>query len=126
MKEADLNRRAFAGVLAGRTAAAALTVAATSSDAAFAQDYQKKKSESDAAGKNVLPESEPEEEVSETALLLGLILMRYPDDRLDETAIQGIIRQIHSDMVHSEILSSFPLENSDEPAFAFRAWTTDN
>ncbi|MHC4877052.1 MAG: hypothetical protein ACYTGL_11185 [Planctomycetota bacterium] len=71
-------------------------------------------------------EAEPESrEVPEAAWLLGLILKRYPDERLDETAVRGILRDIQSDIRRSKPLSDFPLDNSDEPAFVFRPYAGD-
>ena len=67
-------------------------------------------------------EAAPAEPPPEAAYLLGLILRRYPDERLDETAITGIVQDIHGDLARSRVLSSFPLDNSDEPGFTFKAW----
>lgn len=61
----------------------------------------------------------------EAAYLLGLVMRRYPDDRLDETAVSGIVRDIYGDLARSRVLSRFPLDNSDEPGFTFQAWRAD-
>ncbi len=71
------------------------------------------------------PEASPEEpeepeEIPEAAWLLGLIMKRYPDERLDDAAIRGILRDIHGDLRRSRTLSDFPLENFDEPGLVFR------
>lgn len=68
---------------------------------------------------------EPPEPPPEAAYLIGLIMRRYSDERLDETAITGIVRDIYGDLARSRILSSFPLDNSDEPGFTFKAWRAD-
>jgi hypothetical protein len=66
------------------------------------------------------PRPEATEEVPEAAWLLGLILKRYPDERIDEPAIRGILGDIQGDLQRSKTLADFPLENSDEPGLVFR------
>ncbi|MDA0920203.1 MAG: hypothetical protein O2945_14125 [Planctomycetota bacterium] len=70
-------------------------------------------------------QAEAPEPPPEAAYLLGLIMRRYPDERLDEVAVSGIVRDIYGDLARSRVLSSFPLDNSDEPGFAFKAWRAD-
>lgn len=69
--------------------------------------------------------AEPREPPPEAAYLLGLIMRRYPDDRLDETAVSGIVRDIYGDLARSRVLSRFPLDNADEPGLTFQAWRAD-
>jgi hypothetical protein len=59
---------------------------------------------------------------SEEVLLLTCLMQRYPSEHFDEAAIQGIYRDLRGDLARGKILSEFPLENSDEPCFEFRAF----
>ena len=59
---------------------------------------------------------------SEEVLLLTCLMQRYPSEHFDEAAIQGIFRDLRGDLARGKILSEFPLENSDEPCFEFRAF----
>jgi len=71
-----------------------------------------------------LPEDQPTTpEIPEATWLLGAILKHYPDERLDQAAVTGILGDIHGDLARSRVLSGFPLENADEPGFVFRAWS---
>jgi hypothetical protein len=73
----------------------------------------------------VATEAPPPPEV----LLLTYLVRRYPNERLDEVAIQGIFRDIRGDVARGRALAEFPLRNSDEPAFvysAYRATTPPN
>ena len=58
---------------------------------------------------------------SEEVLLLTCLMQRFPSEHFDEAAIQGIFRDLRGDLARGRILSEFPLENSDEPCFEFRA-----
>lgn len=124
MTTSGVTRREFTLALAGGAALAA-------DEMALAQDAPKSKSDAESKETDP-PESakqpateEPREPPPEAAYLLGLIIRRYPDERLDETAASGIVRDIYGDLARSRALSSFPLENSDEPGFTFRALRTD-
>ena len=55
-------------------------------------------------------------------LLLTYLVRRYPNDHLDEAAIQGIFRDIRGDVARGRVLAEFPLKNSDEPAFVSSAY----
>ena len=59
---------------------------------------------------------------SEEVLLLTCLTQRYPSEHFDEAAIQGIFRDLRGDLARGRILSAFPLQNSDEPCFEFRAF----
>ncbi len=59
---------------------------------------------------------------SEEVLLLTCLMQRYPSEHFDEAAIQGIFRDLRGDLARGRILSEFPLQNSDEPCFEFRAY----
>lgn len=131
MSRSAVTRREFTLALAGGT------VLATDQALAIGQDAtpQKDRSKSPAAGKSesdVKPTkdqtSEPieaPEPPPEAAYLLGLIMRRYPDERLDEAAVSWIARDIYGDLARSRVLRSFPLRNSDEPGFTFNAWRVD-
>lgn len=74
-----------------------------------------------------VPASQDDEprEIPEPVYLLGAILKHYPDKRLDEAAITGILKDINGDLARGRVLSNFPLKNSDEPGYVFRAWRQD-
>ena len=59
--------------------------------------------------------------ISEGDLLLGTIMLRYPDERLDEKALRSIRIEIARNLERSRQLGSYPLKNSDAPAFHFAA-----
>lgn len=128
MPKSSVTRREFTLALAGGAALATDQSMTLGQDAAPSDDGSKtpseKKSPSDAgqATKKPADQVEAREPPPEAAYLLGLVMRRYPDDRLDETAVNGIVRDIYGDLTRSRILSSFPLDNSDEPGFTFRAW----
>lgn len=52
-------------------------------------------------------------------LLLSLLASRIPAEHLTDEVLQGIARDLRGDRLRSAVLSSFPLEQSDQPAFAF-------
>lgn len=72
------------------------------------------------------PVEPPRRDPPEEAYLLGLVLKRYPDERLDDRAVSDILQDIRADISRSRTLSAFPLKNSDEPGFVFRAWRADD
>ncbi len=112
MSETSLTRRAFAHQFAfGFTGASAVTGIVLAQEATTP-----KKKEGDATGSEERP-LPPEE-----AYLLGLILRRYPDKRLDEAAVTAIIKDIRGDVIRGRVLSNFPLQNGDEPNPGFRVW----
>ena len=110
----ELNRRDFACNLA------AGLVGASVATAGLAGADETGKPETGEASRADVKESSSE--LSEAGWTLGLILKRYPDDRLDEAAMRGIAGDIHADIARSRALSSYPLENSDEPGYIFRVW----
>lgn len=118
----SMDRRQFASGLAfGSTALVASTL--TGLQAAIADDRpaEKRREDSDVEP----PPEEPREPVvrpTEEALLLTCLTQRYPSEHFDEEALQGIYRDLRGDVARGRILSEFPLKNSDEPAFAFRAY----
>lgn len=129
MSDESVSRREFGLSLAALPAIAAAVSAAETTPLA-APDTQKPEPPSDKtadnAAKPAAEKGSPAEaatepdEVPEAAWLLGLILKRYPDERLDEPAMRGILGDIQSDLRRSKTLADFPLENSDEPGLVFR------
>ncbi len=124
MTTSGFNRREFTLAMAGSAVFAADRVT-------VGQDVPTSKTDADSKtddqpGSDQQPTSEESgEPPPEAAYLLGLIMRRYPDERLDETAVSGIVRDIYGDLARSRALSSFPLDNSDEPGFVFKAWRAD-
>ena len=110
-----VNRRDFARTLAAATAATAATALET-----HAQDKKPKTTEEK-------PEEKPQPEPPPPAvLLLETIRQQYPDARLDkQDVLQGIYNELRGDLARSRRLSSFPLENADEPGFLFAALRID-
>ncbi len=131
MTKPIVTRREFTLALAGGAALA------TDHASAIGQDTPPKKDDStslaaDTSASDAKPtKDQPDDQVDarepppEAAYLLGLIMRRYPDERLDEAAVSGIVRDIYGDLARSRVLSSFPLDNSDELGFAFKAWRAD-
>lgn len=56
-------------------------------------------------------------------LLLTYLMRRFPNEHFDKEALAGIYRDIRGDVARSRELQDFPLQNSDEPAFIFRAYS---
>lgn len=126
-----VTRREFTLALAGGAALAADQSTAVGQEVApndaGSKTPSEKKSTDDAGQSKEKPTDEVEarEPPPEAAYLLGLIMRRYPDERLDETAVNGMVRDIYGDLARSRALSRFPLDNSDEPGFTFQAWRAD-
>lgn len=124
MTTSGFNRREFTLALAG-------SAAFTADRVTVGQDVPTSKTDADSKtddepGSDQQPTNEESREPPpEAAYLLGLIMRRYSDERLDETAVSGIVRDIYGDLARSRALSSFPLDNSDEPGFVFKAWRAD-
>jgi hypothetical protein len=55
-------------------------------------------------------------------LLMTYLVRHYPSHHFDDVAIQGIFRDIRGDVARGRALAEFPLQNSDEPAFVYRAY----
>lgn len=102
-----LTRRDFGWAVASSAATATLTSPAGGEDS-----------------KTIAPDKSKEEprEIPEPVYLLGAIARHYPDQRLDEVALSGILRDITGDLARSKVISNFPLKNSDEPSYIFQAW----
>lgn len=133
MATSGFTRREFTLAIAGGT-----VLAADQPMSSFGQDSasdkggskqsptsDKKTSNNDDQPKKKPADEEPTEPPPEGAYLIGLITRRYPDERLDEVAVTGIIRDVYGDLARGRVLSSYPLDNSDEPGFVFQAWRAD-
>lgn len=133
MATSGFTRREFTMAIAGGA-----VLAVDESSSSFGQDSasekdgskrpassEKKDSDKDDQPEKKPADEEPPEPPPEATYLIGLITRRYPDERLDEVAVTGIIRDIYGDLARGRALSSFPLENSDEPGFTFNAWRAE-
>ena len=58
----------------------------------------------------------------ELAHWLELIRVRYPDSRLTPAVMNLVAGDCLGDILHCRRVSSFPLKNSDAPAFAMTVW----
>ena len=73
------------------------------------------------APKPPIPEN-PDPLRVELALWLELIRVRYPDPRLTPAVMTLVAGDCLGDIMHCRRVSSFPLKNSDAPAFAMPVW----
>lgn len=99
-----ITRREFAGLVAAGSVISAAT------DARSAEDTAKQTAKTAA---------------SPVELLVDLVRDKYPDDRLDDAAVEEIRSDFRHFVARSKLLSGFPLTNADEPGFAFAAWRAD-
>jgi hypothetical protein len=58
----------------------------------------------------------------EMAAWLESIRVRYPDTRMTPEVLTLIAGDVLGDIMHCRRVSSFPLKNSDAPAFAMTVW----
>ena len=58
----------------------------------------------------------------ELAVWLELIRVRYPDPRLTPAVMTLVAGDCLGDIMHCRRVSSYPLKNSDAPAFAMTVW----
>lgn len=124
-----IDRRQFAGSLLAATSAGVLLT--TSSSVATEDDNppsEKPPQDSPTEAKHEEKTTEPAPETvpektypPQEILLLTCLIQRYPSKHFDETALQGINRDLRGDLVRGRILSEFPLKNSDGPGFVFQA-----
>jgi hypothetical protein len=112
-----VSRRDFGRNLATGAVAAALLP----HEVALADD-QKKPAKPDDATKQKSEDAKP---LAPADLLLELIREQYSDERLDKAALADIRRDIEQQLSRSKTLSAFPLENGDEPGFAFGAYRAE-
>lgn len=117
---AAISRRAFARNLAV-TALAAGAASGTAAEMATADDKGQKPTppagdEASEGTPAAQAELAPEEH------LLAVIQQLYPHEALTEERLEAIKAQLGWYVRRSQILSSFPLTNGDEPATAFAAY----
>lgn len=62
----------------------------------------------------------------EMAAWLESIRVRYPDPRMTPEVLTLIAGDVLGDIMHCRRVSSFPLKNSDAPAFAMTVWRSPN
>lgn len=84
------------------------------------------KADDQPAAKPAVPAAAPADPAAvepppEEVLLLSLLVRRYTSEHYDDAALRGIYQDIRNDRARGRVLSEFPLVNSDEPAFLFRA-----
>lgn len=60
------------------------------------------------------------------AAWLESIRVRYPDPRMTPEVLTLIAGDVLGDIMHCRRVSSFPLKNSDAPAFAMTVWRSPN
>jgi hypothetical protein len=115
-----LDRRQFAERLTAFSAAAVLVAPSLSSVAEDKPSAEPQDKNPKDAPDTSVPQKVPEP--SQEVLLLKYLTMRYPSDQFDESALKGIYGDLRGDQARGRILSEFPLKNSDEPCFVFRAY----
>ncbi len=124
MTDPSLNRRQFARQIA--LGAGAVPLAAITAQTVLpAADTKPADPEPPATPQPAGEKPEPPREPTPEELLLEALIRRYPDERLDGESLGGIFGELLSDAHRSTVLSSFPLQNHDEPAFVFAAWRSD-
>lgn len=58
----------------------------------------------------------------EVAAWVDSIRARYPDPRMTPEVMKLVAGDVLGDILHCRRVSSFPLKNSDAPAFAMTVW----
>jgi hypothetical protein len=120
-----MDRRQFAcDVVAGTSCLAAGLTSMTSS--AAEEPRQNPPKDKPAAKQVDKPAADDEKpDLPPEVLLLSYLVRQYPSDHFDKEAVAGIYRDIRGDVARGRMLQEFPLKNSDEPAFVFRAWSAE-
>lgn len=103
-----MTRREFAGLVATGTVLSSSTLTAVAADKPAP-----------------VAKSQPPAAVSPVEVLVSLVQEKYPDERLDQAALDEVRSDFRHFLSRSKILSSFSLVNSDEPGFVFSAWRAD-
>ena len=133
--EIRIDRRQFAASLGAGSSAVAVVLASTlelsADDAAPNQTLTDppEPAPSPENTQNPAASTPPPPRPSQESLLLNCLQQRYPnlqqrlpgEQNYDE-ALQGILRDLRGDLARGRMLSQFPLKNSDEPSFVFRAY----
>ncbi len=108
----SLTRREFTGYV---VAGSALSVTAAAVEAA----------QKGAADKPQADQPQPVQPLTPLELTLELVKQKYPHDKLVDAALDEVRSDIRHHLGRSQVLSSHPLLNSDEPGFVFSAWRAD-
>ena len=122
MNDERLPRREFGRRLAGGVACALpLAAVGCEGEAAWGQPVDEPR------GLERVPPAGTDGPPSPAALApeehyLALVQQLYPDERLGESELQEVRRQIAAMLARSRALTSFPLTNGDEPATTFGAY----
>ena len=68
----------------------------------------------------------PDPLLVELSARLESIRSQYPDSRMTPEVVKLIAGDVLGDIMHCHRVSSFPLKNSDAPAFAMTVWRSPN
>lgn len=117
MSPESVNRREFAKRLAAGAAVAPLA-GCLSQDAVAGKQQEPQQPEQ--------PKPPADQQIPPERLLLEVVRKRYPDKRLTLDVLASIQNDIRGDLARSKVLSSFPLNNWDEPRFVFAAYRNDD
>ncbi|REJ70910.1 MAG: hypothetical protein DWQ34_26595 [Planctomycetota bacterium] len=116
MTDSHCSRRDFARRLALGTGSLALAGTSVVADENTPEGESGKDSEKEA---DAPPAPEAED------YLLASLLLSYPSEHLTDAMLVGIRSQLSRSRRQAERLRSVSLDNSDEPAFVFRAYRKD-
>ena len=127
MTTPPVNRREFQKSVAFGAAAFSTTVAGSVAAGADKTDNNQRDPVKEPAATDPSGTDRPAEAVPlrPEEHLLEVIRSRYPAEQLTPEILSHILRDLRSDTGRSLRLSSFPLENADEPAAVFAAWRSD-
>lgn len=116
MTDSSFTRRDFARRLALGSGSLALAGTCSMADEET-PEYGAAEGREKAGEKPRAPEAED--------FLLAALLMSYPSEHLTEEMLVGIRSGLRRSRGQAERLRNVPLDNSDEPAFVFRAYRKD-
>lgn len=123
-----IDRRQFVENFIAATSAGALLLISSqpvAADDKVAEDKAVPEVPAEPAPEPPAPAQKPDYPAEEV-LLLTCLVQRYPSKHFDDSALQGIYRDLRADVARSRILSEFPLKNSDSPGFVFSALPVQN
>ncbi len=118
---AAISRRTFARNLAA-TALVAGAGAGTGPAVAVAGEPAEKPTPSQQPANALGDDSPPAADLAPEEHLLAVIKHLYPHNELTEERLKEIRSQLSWYLRRSQVLSRFPLDNSDEPATTFAAY----
>jgi hypothetical protein len=126
MHRQSLTRREFATRVTLGAAAVPLAVGpvgALASDEAQNSAQSPEKQAKAAAEPTQKPaEAKPP---TQAELLLDVVRLRYPDERLTDDVLEHIRGDIEADLFRAAAIANCPLRNSDAPAYVFSAYRKD-